>query len=113
MLFGSEADVKRRILLIALLLGLAGVALALYLRVDRGPHDQPLPPITHEYFACEKCGSLDGGIYGKGPVKHFRTKTGHWCVHDWRLIDRAEFKRQATEVFGVDWSKEIPFWPED
>jgi hypothetical protein len=103
---------RRRVLLLAVGLLIVGVALGLYLRVDRGPYPA-FPPIAREYHACDKCGSLDGGVYGKGPHKRFRTGAGGWCVHDWRPIDRAEFKRQAAEKFGVDWSQEIPFWSED
>ena len=104
---------KRRTVLVVAGLVVVGVALALYRRVDLGPHDGPFPPITHEYHFCDKCGSLDGGVYGKGPHKRFRTDAGGWCVHDWQPIDRAEFKLQAAERFGMDWSQEIPFWSED
>jgi hypothetical protein len=62
---------------------------------------------------CDKCGSLDGGIYGKGPHKRLRSEPGAWCVHRWRLISHGEFKQQATVRFGVDWSQEIPFWSEE
>jgi hypothetical protein len=92
---------RRRWLLVVGLLG-AAVALVLYLRVDRGPHGA-FPPIAEEYYACEKCDSLDGGTYGKGPNRRFRTETGGWCVHRWQPIDRAEFRRQAAERFGTDW----------
>lgn len=98
---------RRRVLLIAGCLLVVGLAFVLYRRVDRGPHDGPFPPIAHEYHVCDKCGSLDGGVYGKGPHKRFRTDAGGWCAHDWRPIDRAEFKQQAAERFGVDWSLTI------
>jgi hypothetical protein len=95
---------KRRIMLIALMLVVAVPVLVGYLRVDRGPHAGELPPIAHEYHVCDKCGSLDGGIYGKGPHKRMRSESGNWCVHRWRSISRAEFKVRASEQFGVDWS---------
>ena len=68
--------------------------------------------IEQAFFACSKCGSLDGGVYGKGPVKSFWTKAASHCIHDWQPISKGEFEFLATERFGVDWSKEIPYWSE-
>jgi hypothetical protein len=66
--------------------------------------------IEMAFFKCEKCKSLEGGIYGKGPFQSLHTPTAKTCVHDWRSIDRAEFKFLGTEWQGIDWTKEIPFW---
>lgn len=66
--------------------------------------------IEMAFFQCEKCRSLEGGIYGKGPFKSLRSPDAKTCVHDWQAIDKAEFKKLGTEWKGVDWSKEIPFW---
>ena len=86
----------------------AGVARFLYLRVDRDPRTGK---IDVGYHVCEKCDSLDGGIYGKGPRKSLRTDAGGWCVHDWRPISREEFKREAANRFNVDWSQVTAgFW---
>lgn len=75
------------------------------------PHgDESFPPIAQEYYHCKHCGSLDGGIYGKGPTRHFRTEQGKTCTHDWQLISRDEFIKIGTERFHIDWSQEIPFW---
>jgi hypothetical protein len=74
--------------------------------------DQPPPHdmIEQAYHYCEKCGSLEGGIYGKGPFKSFPGEGKKECIHEWKTITRGEFKRIAVEKYGVDWNKEIPFW---
>lgn len=66
--------------------------------------------IEMAFFKCEKCRSLEGGIYGKGPFKSLRSPDAKACVHDWQPIDMVEFKKLGTEWRGVDWTKEIPFW---
>lgn len=90
--------------------GLMVFALSLVVSCSNRPPYSFLPPIAEEYFRCEKCGSLDGGIYGKGPLMHPRTSTGDECVHDWKLISRVQFKEVATASFGVDWSTKGPWW---
>jgi hypothetical protein len=83
-------------------------------QVNRRPFaDQWFTPIVQQYHVCDRCGSLDGGNYGKGPTKSFRTEMGNQCVHQWRPITRNEFRALAAERFKVDWSKEIPFWAHD
>jgi len=62
------------------------------------------------YFKCEKCKSLEGGIYGKGPFKSLHSSGAVKCWHDWQRIDRKEFKILGTAWCGIDWCKEIPFW---
>ena len=99
-----------RLVLVAVPLLLTVGAVVLNLRMDNGPYAGQFQPITVAYHECGKCGSLDGGLYGKGPTEHFRTDPGRWCVHDWRPIGRGEFKRLATERFGRDWSGEPSFW---
>ena len=84
----------------------AGVAWALGGR-DRPPKHAA---IEQAYFICHRCQSAQGGIYGKGPFKEFRSKTAEACVHDWSRVSRDEFKGFATTVYHQDWSKEIPFW---
>jgi hypothetical protein len=66
------------------------------------PH---LPPITKKYHVCDKCGSLDGGIYGKGPTDQYRTEQGKMCVHAWRGITREDFVALAVSRFNVDRAK--------
>jgi hypothetical protein len=75
-------------------------------------YDQPpkTKMIEQAFFSCSKCGSLCGGVFGKGPSKSFQAATASHCVHDWQPVSYAEFKTLATQRFGVDWSKEIPYW---
>ncbi|MCX6928758.1 MAG: hypothetical protein NT154_36930 [Verrucomicrobia bacterium] len=74
--------------------------------------DQPpkTKMIEQAFFSCSKCGSLRGGVFGKGPTKRFQAATASHCVHDWQPVSYDEFKALATQRFGVDWSKEIPYW---
>ena len=62
------------------------------------------------FFTCSKCGSLSGGIFGKGPTRHYRSDTAARCVHDWCTVAKPEFQKLATDRFGVDWSRETNFW---
>ena len=99
---------KRRLLFFSVALLVAGLLFLLF-AVNKRPYAS-LPPIAHEYYECEKCSSLDGGIYGKGPTRTFRTIGGQFCIHTWNEIERRQFKRLASERFSVDWSKEPFFW---
>lgn len=69
-----------------------------------------VPPIQESYYVCPHCGSLDGGIYGKGPTKQLRTEHGKECIHQWQPILKQEFLNLGVEGFKIDWSKEPPFW---
>ena len=40
------------------------------------------------YYKCEKCRSLEGGIYGKGPMKILHSKKSIWCIHKWEEINK-------------------------
>ncbi len=66
--------------------------------------------IEMAYFICDQCQSAQGGIYGKGPTKHFRSSTAADCIHQWRRVSDAEFKKYAVKHFHYDWDSEIPFW---
>jgi hypothetical protein len=79
-------------------------------RIDEPP---PHAMIEQAYYYCNRCDSLEGGNYGKGPFKSLPGKGKTECVHDWKTISHQEFKKLATEKHGVDWSKEIPFWQRD
>lgn len=68
--------------------------------------------IEEAFFTCSACGSLRGGVFGKGPTKQFQAASASNCVHDWQGISKREFQTLASERFGVDWSKEIPYWSE-
>ncbi len=69
----------------------------------RSKYDRPVyrvPPIARQYFKCPKCCSLDGGIYGKGPVEHYRSPGAARCVHDWQEITRAQFEEEVSRRFA-------------
>lgn len=89
------------LMLAAVLTGCAGC------KTDRPPKHKM---IEMAFFKCEKCRSLEGGIYGKGPFKSLHSPEAKACVHDWKPIDISEFKKLGTQWSGVDWAKEIPFW---
>ena len=88
------------------------LTLALFVSGCASRHDQPpkTKMIEEAFFSCSKCGSLRGGIFGKGPTKRFQAATASHCVHDWQRVSHDEFKVLATQRFGVEWSKEIPYW---
>jgi len=87
---------------------LAGLLLAgCATRHDRPPRTRM---IEVGFFTCPKCGSLSGGIFGKGPTRHYRSDTAARCIHGWRSVAKPEFQRLATDRFGVDWSRETYFW---
>jgi hypothetical protein len=69
--------------------------------------------IEQAYFKCERCKSLEGGIYGKGPFKELHRKEAEKCVHAWIRIEKEEFKKLATEWYGVKWEDEIPWWTDE
>jgi hypothetical protein len=97
----------KRLIMIALACLAAGCAGC---RTDRPPDHKM---IEMAFFKCEKCHSLEGGIYGKGPFKSLRSPEAKTCVHDWQAIDMAQFKELGSEWRGADWTKEIPFWNSD
>ncbi|ACB74609.1 hypothetical protein [Opitutus terrae] len=74
----------------------------------RPPHAY-FPPIAEEYYVCGKCGSLHGGIYGKGPLERFDTAKAPRCWHRWRQISKHEFQRVAAEQFPGEWEKASPY----
>jgi hypothetical protein len=51
----------------------------------------------------------------KGPKRRYATNSGKtecW-TSEWEEIDRKTFKKLVTEWYGIDWSKETPYWQED
>jgi hypothetical protein len=77
--------------------------------VDRPPHAF-MPPIAEEYHACLKCGSLHGGIYGKGPLASFKSEGANACRHRWNRINKEEFQKRAKEEHPEKWKAVLPFF---
>jgi hypothetical protein len=78
-----------------------------------GPGRHPhafLPPVAEKYYACDTCGSLHGGIYGKGPLASFETAGAAACRHRWREISKADFQVRAQRDFPHDWAKALDFF---
>jgi hypothetical protein len=96
---------RRALIAVAALVGCAGMGCAG--RYDRSPSKGA---IYEGYHTCPKCDSLEGGIFGKGPIREFRSEAAERCIHDWQMVSRLRFQSLATEQFGKDWSSEIPFW---
>lgn len=71
--------------------------------------------IIEKYYVCNKNRILHGGIFGKGPTRKFsEDNEKSWCWRsEWEEISREKFKELATEWYGVDWSKETPYWKND
>jgi len=88
-----------RVLAVALLALIAGC-------MSGPPHEKT----EQAYFQCAASRSLEGGIYDKDMVKHFGPQPGACESSDWERITRAQFKDLATAWYGVDWSKESPWW---
>jgi hypothetical protein len=78
-----------------------------FIQRDRPPEHEM---VERACFICDRCKSAQGGIYGKGPMRHFRSSTAPRCVHNWKKVSRTEFKEFAARVFGHDWSTDISFW---
>jgi hypothetical protein len=78
------------------------------------PSSKDQPPkhgmIEEAYFCCDKCHTLEGGIWGKGPKKFFAGPGKKSCVHQWRRITRDEFKALAVKLYGFNWKSETWFW---
>lgn len=89
-----------------------GVMLGVAFAQSSGKKDRPPKHamIEQAYFICHRCQSAQGGIYGKGPFKEFRSKTASQCVHEWSPVSRDEFKRFTAVTYHQDWNSEIPFW---
>jgi hypothetical protein len=67
------------------------------------------PPIAVEYFACSKCRSLHGGLYGKGIPQYFKTEGADRCWHSWKQITAEEFRSRAEAEFPYQWAHS-PEW---
>lgn len=78
--------------------------------VDLPPWGRALPPIEVLYFSCTRCGSLSGGVSGKGPWKSLRSQQASRCRHEWSARSLEAFRTEATARFDVDWSREGAWW---
>ncbi len=68
--------------------------------------------IIEKYYVCREHKILQGGIFGKGPIRKFtKADSKTWCWrNDWEEIDRKTFKNLATEWYGINWAEEPPYW---
>jgi hypothetical protein len=73
-----------------------------------------MPPsygvIEQAYYVCRKCKLLEGGIFGKGPIRKFHSNR-EWCWRsDWERISKQEFIELAQRWYQEDLRKESDFW---
>lgn len=81
-------------------------------RRDQSPHRDGY--VVHAYHFCDKSGSLQGGVYEKGPFKQFPGPYKEECEHEWKEITRGQFKQLAAEKYNVNWNRESArFWIHD
>ncbi len=93
------------ILILCIIIGIAACS-----RYDRSPESKFLPPAKLAFYHCQKCESLEGGIYGKGSFKQFKSDKARKCIHNLETVSKQEFKQLASNGYKADWSKEITWW---
>src|ERR1041385_88851 len=93
----------------ALVLLALGLSFGCASRYDRAPIAGAVANCK-AFYACPKCGSLEGGIFGEGPTKAFRSESAARCIHEWQTVSMIQFEKLATQRFGVDWSVETGIW---
>lgn len=64
------------------------------------------PSFGYAFYYCPKCNTLQGGFYGKGPIKRLAGPACLSCFHDWHRIECAEFCHLATRLSWPGWEKE-------
>lgn len=74
---------------------------------DRAPAHRR---VEMAFFMCGQCRSLEGGAYGRTPVKRFRGHKAAKCAHTWRRVTQSEFESLATRWYGFNWSAETTYW---
>ncbi|MBM9579561.1 hypothetical protein JWG45_20660 [Leptospira sp. 201903070] len=72
---------------------------------DRGPY-YLLPPITVEFYECEKCNSYVGGIFGKGPLLKYKSESAKRCIHHWEKTTASRFEEEVRSHFQIDLQKD-------
>jgi len=70
----------------------------------------PHTAIEEAYFECTASQSLQGGIFGKGPLRKFGPQPGACSAKQWQRVSREQFKERATQWYGANWEAEIPFF---
>ena len=73
---------------------------------ERPPHLM----IEEAYFVCLPSHTLQGGIFGKGPIRKFGPQPGACAEIEWRRISREQFKDLAVQWYAVAWERDIPFF---
>jgi hypothetical protein len=73
----------------------------------------PNKMIEEAYFECAASRSLQGGIFGKGPLRKFGPQPGECLSSQWKRISRTEFKARASQWHSVDWNTDIPFFKDE
>ena len=101
------------VVIAVIVLGIAAVGLQIWWQSLTQPPSFAL--IVEKYYVCHERRALHGGIFGKGPRKvMFPEGARPWCWRsEWKEIDKAEFRRLATEWHGVDWTREGDWWSWD
>ena len=90
----------KRLIALMLILPMLGVA-----------GERPPARLAEEaYFECPTSRSLQGGIFGKGPVRTFGPSPAGCSENEWQRISREDFKARATQLYGKNWEAEIPFF---
>ncbi|PKM43061.1 MAG: hypothetical protein CVV05_16070 [Gammaproteobacteria bacterium HGW-Gammaproteobacteria-1] len=67
--------------------------------------------IVEKFYVCRSHKALHGGIFGKGSTKmYFASGAQQWCWRwEWEEINLGEFRRLASDWYGVDWEEESHF----
>lgn len=56
--------------------------------------------LVQHYFECRRCGSLEGGYYGKNSVSRWNSAPQGKCRHRWREISQEVFERKWLDRAG-------------
>lgn len=92
--------VLKLLAVVVIILYIGAVCFRYYAYRHRGVNEMPWQVgIYQAYYECSKCGSLHGGIYGKGPTRHKITDTR--CVHDWQAIHKEDFDTKCPKLPGL------------
>ncbi len=109
------AYVKVVIIIASVVIGvvvLAFIALTLFLSFQSRKQPPSYGKIEEKYYVCRQQKLLEGGVFGKGPMRKFpEDNSEFWCYRDdWEEIDKNTFKGLATDWYAVNWASDTPFW---